>query len=216
MQKIIIFGAGGLAREVAFLIEEINKNSPQWEILGFVDTAEKNVGKNIGKYTVICTEDEVLAKNMQVSAAIGIGNPSIIKKVVERFKSNSRINFPNLIHPSTIWDQENIVMGNGNIICAGNIFTTDIQIGAFNIFNLGCTYGHDTKIKNYCVFNPGVNLSGGVEVGSNCLIGTGAKILQFKHIGEGAIVGAGAVVVKDVRAGATVIGVPAVEHEKKS
>ncbi|MDY6876673.1 MAG: acetyltransferase [Chloroflexota bacterium] len=207
MQDIVIFGAGGLAREVAFVIEDINQVSPTWMILGFVEAEKQRVGDQAGKYPVICSEDELL--EMEVAAAIGIGNPAIIQKIAERFKDRLNVSFPNLIHPNTVWDQERVVMGQGNVICAGNIFTTDIQIGSFNYFNLNCTYGHDIEIGNYCVFNPGINLSGGVRLGSGCLIGTGATILQYLSIGNGAIVGAGAVVTKDVEAGSTVIGVPA-------
>lgn len=41
MKKIAIFGAGGFGREVAFLIEDINKKNYQWEILGFFDDEKK-------------------------------------------------------------------------------------------------------------------------------------------------------------------------------
>ena len=207
MQDIIILGAGGLAREVAFVIEDINRVSPTWRILGFVEADEERVGAQVGKYSVICTEDKLL--EMNVAAAIGVGNPTIIQKIAERFKDCSNISFPNLVHPNTIWDRERIAVGRGNIICAGNIFTTDIRIDSFNYFNLNCTYGHDIEIGNYCVFNPGINLSGGARIGDGCLIGTGATILQYLSIRDGATVGAGAVVTKDVEAGSTVVGIPA-------
>jgi serine O-acetyltransferase len=42
-------------------------------------------------------------------------------------------------------------------------------------------------------------------------VGTGAKILGGVQIGDRAVIGAGAVVLKDVRPGATVVGVPARE-----
>lgn len=212
MQDIVILGAGGLAREVAFVIEDINRVSPTWRILGFVEADAKKVGTQVGRYSVFCTEDELLATRRpgaQVAAAIGIGNPAIIDKIATRFRDQPHVTFPNLVHPTTIWDRERILMGQGNIICAGNIFTTDIQIGSFNYFNLNCTYGHDVQIGSYCVFNPGINMSGGVRVGSRCLLGTGATILQYCAIGEEATVGAGAVVTKDVPAGVTVVGIPA-------
>ncbi len=207
MQDIMIFGSGGLAREVAFLIEDINRVSPSWNILGFVTNDKKQVGLQIGKYSIICTEYELSNKN--VGAVIGIANPVIIKKIAEHLSNYSNIFFPNLVHPSTILDEDRIFMGEGNIISAGNIFTTDIKIGSFNYFNLNCTYGHDIQIANYCVFNPGINLSGGVTIGSCCLIGTGATILQYLNINDYVTVGAGAVVTKDVHTGLTVIGIPA-------
>ena len=63
-----------------------------------------------------------------------------------------------------VGDWEQIKIGEGNIICAGNIFTTDIEIGSFNVFNLDCTVGHDTVIGSYNIINPSVNISGGVKI----------------------------------------------------
>ena len=207
MRDIVIFGAGGLAREVAFVIEDINREQAEWNILGFVEHSPDRVGAAVGKYKVYCTEEQLL--EMEVAAAIGIGTPSTIAKIADRFRHRSNITFPNLVHPRTIWDRERIQIGAGNVICGGNIFTTDISIGSFNFFNLSCTYGHDARIDDCCVFNPGVNVSGGVEIGSRCLVGTGAKILQYLTVGEDATVGAGSVVTKNVPANTTVVGVPA-------
>ena len=207
MRDIVIFGSGGLAREVAFLIDDINRASPQWNLLGFVETDRQRVGQEVGKYRVYCTEEELLTKN--VAAAIGIGTPATIHKIASRFAEHPNIDFPNLVHPSVVRDEPRVLLGRGNILCAGNIFTTDIKIGSFNFFNLNCTYGHDVRIADCCVFNPGINMSGGVEMGSRCLIGTGATILQYLKIGEEVTVGAGSVVTKDVAGGTTVIGVPA-------
>jgi len=207
MQDIVIFGAGGLAKEVAFLIDDINRVTPTWNILGYVVRDEEPVGQMIGKYPVAFREAQ-LAERV-VAAAIGIGDPATRQKTAERFAQQSIISFPNLIHLATIWDQERVTLGQGNIVCAGNIFTTDIRIGSFNHFNLNCTYGHDVEIGDYCVFNPGINLSGGVVIGSGCLIGTGATILQYIKLSQRVTVGAGAVVTRDVAEGLTVVGVPA-------
>jgi len=207
MRDIVIFGAGGQARDVAFLIEEINRQEPQWHILGFVEMEGERVGAQVGKYQVYCTEEQL--QEMEVAAAIGIGTPSTIANITSRFKDRANIEFPNLIHPGTIWDRERIQLGIGNVICAANIFTTDINVGSFNCFNVSCTYGHDARIGDCCVFNPGINLSGGVEIGSRCLVGAGAKILQYLKVGDDTTIGAGSVVTKDVPAGTTVVGIPA-------
>lgn len=207
MQDIVIFGSGGLAREVAFLIEQINNAAPQWNILGFIEPDRERVGQEVGKYRVYCTDEELVDKT--VAAAIGVGKPVVIHKIATRFAEHANVSFPNLIHPNIIRDEPRVTLGRGNIICAGNIFTTDIEIGSFNFFNLNCTYGHDVRIADCCVFNPGINMSGGVEIGSRCLVGTGATILQYLKIGDEVTVGAGSVVTKDVPAGTTVVGVPA-------
>jgi len=207
MRDIVILGAGGLAREVAFLIEDINREQNKWRILGFVDADPGRLGTAVGKYAVVSTEDEFETKTVQ--AAIGIGDPAVRAKVAGRFGSRANITFPNLVHPGTVWDRDRVEMGEGNIICAGSVLTTDIRIGSFNYFNLNGTYGHDAEIGDCCVFSPGVNVSGGVRIGNACLLGSGATVLQYLAVGEGATVGAGAVVTKNVPSGATVLGIPA-------
>jgi sugar O-acyltransferase (sialic acid O-acetyltransferase NeuD family) len=211
MKDIVILGAGGLAKEMAFLVEDINRSlsQPEWNVLGYIDTDLEKQGVYNGKYPIIGDEDYLIRYDKDVHAVIGIGTPPIIRKVHEKLCRYDHIHFPNLIHPNVVMDARRISWGEGNIVCAGNIFTTDIAVGSCNIFNLNCTYGHDMVIGNYCVFNPGLNMSGGVTVQDGCLFGTGATVLQYLTIGEGATVGAGAVVTKDVESGVTVVGVPA-------
>ena len=48
MKEIVIVGAGGLAKEVAFLIDQINHQKKQWNILGFIDSNKNNIGKKMG------------------------------------------------------------------------------------------------------------------------------------------------------------------------
>ena len=207
MKDIAIIGAGGLAREVAFLIDDINRHNPQWNVLGFVEQDADRVGQEVGKYSVFCTEDDLARRAM--AAVIGIGNPATIASVMQRLSSLPNLEFPNLIHPNVVGDMQRISLGQGNIICAGNVLTTDIALGSFNLLNISCTVGHDTVIGDGCVINPGVNISGGVTVENGVLIGTGATILQYRRIGENAVVGAGAMVARDVKPGVTVMGVPA-------
>ena len=49
------------------------------------------------------------------------------------------------------------------------------------------------------------------RIGDGVFIGAGARVLGGIDVGDGASVGANAVVVRDVRAGATVVGIPARE-----
>jgi sugar O-acyltransferase (sialic acid O-acetyltransferase NeuD family) len=211
VKDIVVLGAGGLAKEVAFLIDEINRTStePEWNILGFIDSDLTKKDSYNGKYRIIGDEDYLVDFGKTIHAVIGIGVPALITKIHKKLCQYEHIRFPSLIHPSVIMDFGRVHLGEGNIICAGNTFTTDISIGSCNVFNPNCTYGHDSVIGNYCVFMPGLNISGGVQVGDGCLIGAGATVLQYLAVGAGATVGAGAVVTKDVEPGMTLAGVPA-------
>ena len=214
MKKILIIGSGGLAKEVAFLLEDINKKQKEWGILGYIDQ-NAEMGRHNGKYKVYQKDEWLDTVDFELYVVFGIGTPELIRKIHQRLGQNPNIKFPNIIHPNVVGDWERIKMGEGNIITAGNIFTTDVEFGSFNIFNLDCTIGHDTVIGNYNVFNPSVNLSGGIEIEDECLIGTGTQILQYKKIISQTIVGAGAVVTKDLTEPGVYVGSPAKKLERK-
>lgn len=206
MEKIAIVGAGGFAREILTLINDINKVNPLYEVVGFVDSDKS---KNIHGLPVIGDDDEVNATTEPLSVVIAVGEPHLKEKIQRKF-TNELISFPTLVHPSVIiGDKESVKIGKGCIICAGNILTTDINLHNFITLNLACTVGHDTEIADYSSFMPSVNISGEVNAGKGVYVGTGAKIINQVEIGEGTIVGAGAVVAKSLPANCTAVGIPA-------
>ena len=88
---------------------------------------------------------------------------------------------------------------------------------------LGVVVGETAEIGDNCVLYQGVTL-GGVSLnrekrhpnlGGHVVVGAGAKILGPLRIGHGARIGANSVVVRDVPAGATVVGIPAREVQRR-
>ncbi|HEY1629263.1 MAG TPA: acetyltransferase, partial [Tepidisphaeraceae bacterium] len=68
---------------------------------------------------------------------------------------------------------------------------------------------HECEIGEASHICPGAALAGRVRVGNGVFVGLGANILPCLNIGDHAIIGAGATVIRDVPAGATVVGIPA-------
>lgn len=206
MEKIAIVGTGGFAREVLTLINDINGHKPQYKVMGFVD-ADKSL--TIHGLPVIGDDNEVNQSKEPISLVIAVGEPKMKAKIREKY-NNPLISFPTLVHPSVlIGDKKSVEIGEGNIICAGCILTTDILIKDFVTLNLMCTVGHDTIIGSYSSFMPSVNISGEVIIKKSVYVGTGAKIINQLEIGEKTIVGAGAVVSRSLPANCTAVGVPA-------
>ena len=153
--------------------------------------------------------DALNGYDRKLDLVIAVADPSIRFRIKNRIR-NSNISFPVIVHPSAMMGDVLVPsIGEGSVICAGCIFTTDIVIEAFSIINLGCTVGHDVKIQKFCSIMPGCSLSGNVTLECGVLVGTGAKILPGLTIGKWSTVGAGAVVTKDISEGITVVGVPA-------
>lgn len=209
MKDIVIVGHGGFAKEVALLIDDINRERKTWNILGYISDNTGNTGSPHGKYMVFNSDSWLEDLDREMHVSIGIGNPNVINKVRSRLSRNDNLIFPNIIHPRATIDRDRVMFGEGNIVCAGTIFTTDIVVGSFNIFNLSCTIGHDVVIGDCNVFNPTTNISGGVRISNEVLIGTGSQILQYLSICNESVIGAGAVVAKDIDEPGIYVGIPA-------
>lgn len=208
MKDLIIVGASGFGREVAWLVERINQRRLTWNLLGFIDDDREKQGKEINGYPVLGTVEEA-GKYADANFVCAIGASKIRKSVVEAIRAvQPSAAFATLIDPSAeISDFVNI--GEGSIICAQNIITVNVEIGNHVIINLDCTIGHDAILQDFVTVYPNVNISGAAKIGTGVELGTGTQIIQGKEIGEGSIIGAGAVVVKDIPANCTAVGIPA-------
>jgi sugar O-acyltransferase (sialic acid O-acetyltransferase NeuD family) len=209
MKDLVIVGHGGLAKEVAFLVEEINRAAAQWNLLGFIGAQPESIGRKQGTY-VVCGDDAWLAGHGQpLAVALAIGNPRLLGVLRERYRVNPMLAFPNLIHPGSTGDWANIRMGEGNVVLNGVAFTTDITMGSFNVLNPGCTVAHDCVLGDYNLLGPGARLAGAAGLGNRVLLGAGAAVLPTVKICHDVLVGAGAAVVGSITEPGTYAGVPA-------
>jgi sugar O-acyltransferase (sialic acid O-acetyltransferase NeuD family) len=204
MKKIVIIGAGGFGREVAWLIERINRTSQVWDLIGFVDDNKELHGKIVGGYPVLGFCDWLMGKK-DIYAVCAIASSKIRKTIVDRLEG---VEFATLIDPK-VEMSERINIGKGSIICAGSILTVDINIGMHVIIDLDCTVGHDAVLESFVTLYPSVNISGNTLLKERVEMGTGSQIIQTIKIGEGTIVGAGSVVIKDLPENCTAVGIPA-------
>lgn len=210
MNQLLIVGASGFGREVAWLVDRINQYeiSPKWEILGFIDDNIKIHGEVVNGYSVL-GGITILEKYPDAYAVCAIGSSKARRHVIETIKNRySFVKFATLIDPSVI-KSDRVLIGEGTIICAHSILTVNIEIGQHVIINLHCTVGHDAILHDYVTIYPNVNISGAAKIGINSEIGTGSQVIQGITIGEHSIIGAGAVVIRDVPHSCTAVGCPA-------
>lgn len=206
MKDIVLLGSGGLAREVAWLIEQINITEQKWNILGYVS---KDIpGTKIGNYPILGDDKWLLDRKIPTHAVCCVGEGTLRKKIIDKVQKNSKIQFPNIISRDVMLN-DSINLGIGNIITKSCILTVDIKLGDFNIINLNSTIGHDCHIGSFVTLNPGCNISGNVTLCDGVTIGTGASCIQGITIYQNTTVGAGATVIRDIEANTVAVGIPA-------
>jgi len=203
---VVIFGTGGFGREVHELLEDCIQAQANFDVVGFLDGNARNHGSQVHGLPVLGGL-EWLRDRSELKVVLGVGGPVTKRKIVEQIRvlGNSCIT---VIHPRAVIGRR-VEIGEGSVVCAGTVITTDTKIGAFSTFNLNATIGHDSSIGPYCTFAPGANVSGSVTVGEGTDFGTNASIIQGVSVGEWSIIGAGASVVKDLGPNVTAVGVPA-------
>jgi sugar O-acyltransferase (sialic acid O-acetyltransferase NeuD family) len=209
MKDIAIFGAGGFGREIACLIKMINKSTPTWNLVGFFDDNPALMG-NKNEYGEILGGIDVLNQySGELALAIAIGNPTVVKKIVNNI-TNKIIWYPNLVSPDvTFMDYDNFAMGKGNIICSNCWISCNVHLGDFNILNVSTTIGHDACLGSYNSLMPAVNISGEVIVGDENFFGVSSVVLQQKKIGCNTIIGGNSLIIKNTKDGRTYMGNPA-------
>ena len=207
MTDIIIVGAGGLGKDVQWLLERINETEETWNILGYVDDGIE-AGSLVDDLPILGSVDYLLQYEETLAVVIAIASTKVRRHIYEKLEQNEKLVFPNVVDPSAVLSKR-IKMGKGNIVLAGNILSVDIQLGDFCIFNADCTIGHDVVMESYVTVYPSANVSGCVEIRHETEIGTGCHIIQGIKIGSSTIVGAGAVVIGELPSCCTAVGNPA-------
>lgn len=207
MKDIAIFGAGGLGREIALLIQQINEVSPTWNLKGFYD--EQNFTQPIDGFPYLGSVKELNAVTSELHLVIGIGNCKFKRKVFEQL-DNPNLKFPTLIHPSVqLREFQFCQLGEGTVITQNVIITTNVKVGKHVLVSPGSTLAHDVEISDFCSLMYAVNLAGNVKLEKCVYIGTNATVIQLLEVGENSIVGAGAVVTRSLPANCTAAGLPA-------
>jgi len=214
-----IYGASGFGREVLPLVrKQALKDGSFSEEVFFIDDDPGNLG-TLNKHKVISFETFMALDCEERYLTIAIANSQIRKKLTDKC-SQSGIKFLN-VRAENVVQLDEVSIEEGFILSPFVTLTSNIQIGKSFHANIYSYVAHDCVIGDYVTFAPAVKCNGNIKIEDHVYIGTGAIIKQGKPnkpliIGKGAVIGAGAVVTKNVPAGMTVFGNPAVELTKEN
>lgn len=205
LKPLIIAGAGGLGREVAWLVDDINQVASEWDFIGFVDDGKE--GAIAEGYPLLGPVDFLFTLDEKPWVVVAIANSKSRKAIMEKLAANN-IKLATLIHPSANCSKHNQI-GKGSIICCGSVITTNVVLGDACIINPNCFVGHDTVFEDYVSLMPASNIAGEVHVGTGCFFGINSCVINQLSIGEWSTVGAGSTVISDIPPMSLAVGTPA-------
>lgn len=213
MEEIIIIGASGLGKEVAYYIKSINKIKPRFKIVGFIDDNPTVLGSDvIYGIKVIGNLSDLLSNRIEVkNICIAIANNISRNSIVEKLKNSIYI-FPNIIDPYVNFDSSNSI-GWGNIIGHHTVLTCNISIGNFNILNGTSTFGHDVILGDFNLFGPGTLIAGCVKIGKLNTFNLKSSIIQNITIGDRNTVNLHSCLFKSIKDDGVYFGVPAMKQK---
>jgi sugar O-acyltransferase (sialic acid O-acetyltransferase NeuD family) len=194
MKKGII-GAGGFGREVYWSLDFIERIGTVF----FVDDKYWD-----GKNDLILPLSNFNPNEYEV--VIAVGDPRDRFDMVQRLPKETK--YFTHIHKSVQILGDDIEIGEGSIICAGTIITTNVKLGKHTHLNLQTTIGHDCEIGNYFTTAPGAKISGNCKIYSCVYVGTNASIKEKLSIHSFTTIGSNAAVVKNIEESGTYVGVP--------
>ncbi len=205
MKRLVLAGAGGFGREVFGWAGEAAPNGGSWSDVVFVDDnpsalrASRSPGRLVGTLSDFrpLPDDRI---------ALAFGDPESKKKAAEQLAQRGAV-FETLRHPSALVGF-GCVIGNGCILCPGAIVTADATLGDFVTLNVYATVGHDARIGDYSTLSGHADVTGWAILSEGVFMGTHAAVAPRVRVGPWAVVGAGTAALRDVEAGATVLGVP--------
>jgi sugar O-acyltransferase (sialic acid O-acetyltransferase NeuD family) len=206
MRDIVIYGAGGHARELLFQLQAEHGAS---SVVAIVDDFEPD--RTVCGLSTLGYE-QAAARYRDCLWFVAVGdNPArtrLLEKIkaegieLGRFVSSRAFVAPGAkIHPATQ-------------VFAGSVISDNCELSENVLVNFNCVVSHDVKIGANSLLAACTAIAGHVTVGEGVWIGVGARISNGKRgrpltIGDRAVVGAGACVIADVPSGRTVVGVPA-------
>ena len=205
MKQLIIIGAGGMGRTVYSNVLESVGYGEMFEVKGFIDDDLHALDFFHNYPPVVGTIGDYLpvADDVFVCSIGGASRRPCMESIISRGGE-----FINIIH-RTARLLTNVVIGKGNFIGADTVIGNDVVIGNYNMIQSYAIIGHDVRMGDFNRIDTRVTCVGGVVIEDEVNIHTSAVVSHNVTIESRAHVGALSFVIKDLKAGTTVIGNPA-------
>lgn len=204
--RLLIYGAGGLAKEVYDLI--MRSMPDRWEKIYFVDDLMDEAPYYLSETIKFSSIPRLFeGRSDGIEGIVAVGEPVYRELLSQKLEGAG-------IKLATIVDRTALIsptakIGEGSIVCEMASIHAHAELGKGVLIQPFCVIGHDIKVGDHSVMGTFSSPGGESIYGKKVYVGMHATLKEELNIGDGAIVGMGAVVYRDVAPGSTVIGNPA-------
>ncbi len=207
MEKIIVIGAGGLAKSLLDIVERTGGR----EIVGVV-APRRAGGERFSGYPILGDDDQLagIVERHRVDGAIVAIGDNWRRAAVARAAGEMvpGLRFVSVIHPSA-QVARGATVGCGAVVAAAAVLDSDARVGDFAWINIGAAVGHDAAVGSCASLGPHAVACGATRIGDYAAIGVGANLIHRVSVGEHTVIGAGSTVTRDVPAYTVAYGSPA-------
>lgn len=208
MKNLIIIGARGFGREVYDLAISTKEYQKEFVIKGFLDS-NKEALDGLSPYPPIIgdVEDYEIQENDVFVCALGSVN---YKKHYAEIILNKGGKFINLVDPLANV-RSSIEHLQGVLIFSFVFVSVDVALSDFVTLQHYTCLGHDSSVGKWSHMGSYSTITGYSILEEEVHLQTRATVVPHKKVGKGAMVGASSLVIKNVKPGKTVFGMPARE-----
>ena len=214
MAKIVIFGAGDIARLAHHYFERDSGH----QVVAFTVDRAYRAGDRFGGLPLV-DFDEVAARypppDFGMFVAVSYAKMNSLR--AQKYREAKALGYELASYVSSrcsfLTDEP---AGDNCFILEDNTVQPFVKIGNDVTLWSGNHVGHDSEIGDHCFISSHVVISGHVRIGPFSFIGVNATLRNGIAIGERSLVGAGAIVMRDTADGSVHLARPATLSDKGS
>jgi len=211
MNKLLIYGCGGLGLEVLSYVKAVHDNETNGPVVvGFIDddvASARIADAYAGWQLDYQLFDGIDGVPDGLGVLIAIGDPLVRAKVYEKSVAAGLIP-QTVVHPTSIVSPTASIAA-GCILGPFSFVGPFARVGQNCIVNNYASIGHDAVLGDSSILSPYSTLNGSARCGERSFLGTASVILVGKALGASSKISAGSVLNTDTEDGALAVGNPA-------
>lgn len=205
MEKTLLIGASGLAREVL----AVTRDGDTHVVVGILDDDWADIGDHFDGVPVLGSVERAI-DYVDTRLLICVGAGRAREQIVARL---ARLGVPEDVYTSVIdpsvRNPAGCRVGRGTILLANVVLTTAVSIGHHVVVMPNVTLTHDDVVGDFATIAAGAVFGGGVHIGRGAYVGMNASVRQRLGVGADSVLGMGAVLLESLPDGEIWAGVPA-------